>query len=497
MSNGKYLDLGYELTANTTYWLAPGTHTFSTGEYDAIGPANGDSFIGAPGAILNGQGDNQFAFAGTSTGVTIKYLTVEDFVPPNGQGAVNHDSGSDWTVEYNTVQDNGNVRGSTDGAAMMMGSGNTYEYNCLTENGEYGLNAYAAGGLSDSTFSYNEVSFNGIADFPDTSCGCSGGVKFWASTNTTVEDNYIHDNYNVGMWYDTDNVGALVQDNYVARNWSNGLIYEISYNADINANTFIDNGWGIGSYPGPSGYPLGSAIYISASGGSSALDGGLYSTLTVSNNTLTDNWDGIIVYQNPNRLCGSSANSSTGYCTLANPSAFTTTSCTNNDNAGSPSSSPDYWDGCQWKANNVSVTGNTLNFDASDIINATDTLPDIINSDCYSGSNFLNTTEGPPNGNDYWCGFNGQFSLSGSGSGGSAKGWATADAIMGLGTTTGATPDHNTWTDNTYTGSWAFQAYAQNPGTVSTDVYPHGIATTLDFAGWQSTWGMDAGSTSR
>ena len=111
------------------------------------------------------------------------------------------------------------------------------------------------------------MSFNGIAFFPDENgCGCSGGIKYWDAANTTTEDNYIHDNYNVGLWYDTNNAGALVQGNYLARNWAYGMIYEISYNADINANTFVDNGWGSGSYAA-GGYPYGDALYISRLGG--------------------------------------------------------------------------------------------------------------------------------------------------------------------------------------------------------------------------------------
>ena len=94
-----------------------------------------------------------------------------------------------------------------------MGLGDIYEYNCLTRNGEYALNASGTGTL----FANNDVSWNGKLDFPDMGqCGCSGGIKYWDSTSATVEDNYIHDNYNVGLWFDTDNSGAFVEGNYIA-----------------------------------------------------------------------------------------------------------------------------------------------------------------------------------------------------------------------------------------------------------------------------------------
>jgi hypothetical protein len=53
-----------------------GTHAFGTGQFGQITPQNGDTFLGAPGAILDGRGANQYAFAGTASGVTIEYLTL-------------------------------------------------------------------------------------------------------------------------------------------------------------------------------------------------------------------------------------------------------------------------------------------------------------------------------------------------------------------------------------------------------------------------------------
>ena len=90
----------------TTYWFAPGTHTLGTSIFGQIEPQSGDTFIGAPGAVIDGQGVNRSAFVGTATDVTIEYLTIEDFAPLNAQNVVNHDDGASWTVDFNTVQDN-------------------------------------------------------------------------------------------------------------------------------------------------------------------------------------------------------------------------------------------------------------------------------------------------------------------------------------------------------------------------------------------------------
>jgi hypothetical protein len=477
MSNGSHLDANYEMTPGTTYWFAPGTHTLSTSQYDEIQPANDDVFVGAPGAVLDGQGDNQSAFAynsqqSPSGTATIEYLTIEDFTGGVGENVVNANDTANWTVDHNTIKD------TTVGAALGMGNNNVAEYNCLTANGEYGLNA----GGSNTTFDYNEVSWNGSYSgyFPNsTACsGCSGGIKYWASLNPVIEDNYIHDNYNVGLWLDTNNAGALIEGNYLARNWSDGLIYEISYNALITANTFLDNGWSASD--SAAGNVLGDALYVSESGGNSAVDSDYKGSFTVSDNVFTDNWDGVVVYQNSDRAC---SNNYTTDCTLTDPSVYTNSSCSANFGSSTPSGNPDYYDGCQWKAQNITVEDNTFNFNPSDIINAKPTLPDETPANCAS-SNFLGTNAAPPDGNEYYCGFNGMYGFTGSHAplGGT---WTVENALMDLPNANGEAADNNHWLDNTYNGPWSFQAYSQGTGT------QNGHDTEVDLSDWQSLWGQD------
>jgi hypothetical protein len=115
------LDLGQ---AGKTYWFAPGVHTLGTGEFDQIIPADGSTYLGGPGAILDGQGKNAYAFTQHGRNVTIKYLTIRNFVAPMNEGTVNHDSGVNWTMQYNTVVNNG-------GAGIFVGAGNVDSYYCL------------------------------------------------------------------------------------------------------------------------------------------------------------------------------------------------------------------------------------------------------------------------------------------------------------------------------------------------------------------------------
>ena len=104
--------------------------------------ADGDTYIGAPGAIINGGNNIQYAFQGqyndtADQNVTIKYLTIEDFDPNQGGGAVNGNGNNGWTEKDDLMEYN------SPGSAMMLGGNNVVTDNCLTKNGEYGFNGYS------------------------------------------------------------------------------------------------------------------------------------------------------------------------------------------------------------------------------------------------------------------------------------------------------------------------------------------------------------------
>jgi parallel beta-helix repeat protein len=477
-------DSGVDFTQpDTTYWFAPGTHYLGSGEYTQIEPGDGATFTGGPGAVISGTDSsvsgyvqNNYAFTQTATDVTIEYLTIENFSPPGGEGAVDHDSGDGWTIGHDTIT------GNAPGAGMMIGSDTTVEDNCLTENGEYGFNAYlnpsdpsassVTQGPKNITVSDNEISYNDTCNweqdpgFPITSpagcsgagqfdgCGCSGGGKFWQAQNVTVSDNYVHGNYDTGLWMDTDNDGFDVQGNYISSNFAEGIIYEISYNALIQDNTFLDNAWGEG--PELGGFPD-SAVYISESGGDSRAPNSFgYATLDVENNTFTDNWGGVVLWENSNRYCG---DGSDGACTLVDPAVATLTSCPaalSNSSENQPGDSPDYYDLCRWKTQNVTVSGNVFNLNPGDI-----------GSDCTV---------------DNYCGFNALFSEYGSTEPWTA--WVVPENIS----------DHqnNVFAGNTYNGPWNFVGF--NQGDVVT--WSQWTAGFEDDNGSGDTFNpQDAGST--
>lgn len=408
--------------ARATYWFTSGEHRLGPGMYTQIIPGDGATFTGAPGAVLDGAHANDYAFSGDATHVTIRYLTVENFGgwgDNQNQGVVNHNSAPYWTIDHVTIRNNA-------GAGVMLGSHDTLDHDCLADNQQYGFNAYTASGVSGLVITHSEISGNDTYNWEshDSGCGCTGGGKFWDTDGAVITDNYIHGNHGAGLWADTDNRGFEVSGNYISGNYSYGFIYEISYNADITWNTFARNGLGEG--PRNPGFPA-SAIYISESGGDSRVPGPSSGHLTISHNTFSDNWSGVILWENSDRFCGSPANTSTGYCTLVNPAQSTLRSCGSADDV----EKTPYYDDCRWKTRNVSVDHNVFDF-----------APTAVGASCQ-----------PTTG----CGFQGLFSEYGTYPSWSPYHGTTVERHITLG-------QNNHFSDNVYNGPWQFMVMQQ--GTI-------------------------------
>jgi hypothetical protein len=448
-----------QLPANTTYWFAPGTHTDAS-----IAPSDGDTFLGAPGAIMNGGNTIPYAFVGeyndtSDQNVVIKYLTIEDYDPMQGGGAVNGNGNNGWTEEDDLIEYN------SPGAGMMLGGDNTVIDNCLTENGEYGAQGYSfvdetaedtfTGGADNIVFANNDVSYNNTQD---TSAGIEGGVKFWQNGNVTVTGNYFHNNINSpGVWMDTDNAGFLVEDNYISNNGGEGLMYEISYNADIIDNTFIDNG--IVTGPENPGFPTG-AIYVSESGGNGSVPSNYAGVLNIQDNVFNDNMSGVIIYQNPNRYAGDGQDPGT----LTPPTGVNIGTWINTDGPAdcpgslSETSPIDYHSLCQWRAQNVTVQDNQFTFNPSDSV--------------YDGQ----CTEANS------CGQNGLFSA--------FSVTATYPAYTVCNSI--SNDQDNVFSDNTYTGPWSF-VYFNQGDIASWSQWTSGL-TNVEGSG-DNFGAQDAGST--
>ncbi len=399
----------------TTYWLAPGEHHLADGAFDQVLPRDGDHFVGAPGAVLDGRQKNRYAFGGHATGVTISHLTVQGFGAAgenNNEGVVNHDSAVGWTIESSTLQRNA-------GAAVMLGPRDRVVASCLRDNGQYGFNAYAVDGVQDVTLEGNEITGNNTDDWESRvkGCGCTGGGKFWSTTGATVTGNNVHDNHGVGIWVDNNNAGFLIQGNWVTGNDAEGVMYETSYNASIVDNTFERNGLVKG--PTNRRFPT-AAVYISESGGDTRVPTAHDDAIRVAGNRFVDNWSGVVAWENADRFAGSPANTSTGQAPLVNPGVVTAASCSERANV----TRQPYLDDCRWKTQNVVVEGNVFSIDPNNI------------SLCAHATS---------------CGFNGLFSNYGT-----YPRWSPYRGEVVAQNLT--FKQNNVWKRNTYVGDWQFVA---------------------------------------
>jgi parallel beta helix pectate lyase-like protein len=476
--------LSYQLSPDTVYYLLPGTHV---GNFQAD---TDDAFVGglsgSTQTVLTGNynglawGIDSNSSIGDQADVTIEYLTVEKFQPDGNSAAINPDSNTGWTIRYDTITLN------VPGAGVILGSDNVLADNCLTLNGQYGFQSVAVnpwgqdsltGGPYNLTVKDNEISYNDTCDFeglldnpaigwsghnpvpaqyrnsrcgPVTPDGDEGGFKLWHTDGVTIRDNYMHDNWGPAAWADTDNANTTYTGNVMTDN-DGGIIEEISYNFSITGNYLADNGWaeGLGNPDFPS-----AVIYVSESG-SDRTFGGVpacpeapcahqrsYSARSViTGNTMIDNGGGVFLWQDSNRYCSDSSDS---VCTLVDggpAGPFTLSGCKSNlpsasiDKAtytGKITGSPpqDWWDGCMWRTENVSVSHNVIDFNPADI------------TDC-------NRADWPD------CGAGGMFSEYGS---------VAPYNRAGLTLTQLTFFQHNSWSDNTYDGPSIFYAWNQGNG---------------------------------
>jgi hypothetical protein len=434
---GRHSYASYQLEPDTVYYLLPGIHVgalqtdtddaFVGGLADGVRTVLSGDYSGYSTAIDSDYSD------GDQPGVTIEYLTIEKYQPDGDAAAINEGSNTDWTIRNDTITLN------VPGAGLIAGAGDILRNDCMTLNGQYGFQSSdvgtwgkdrLTGGPYDVTVEDNEISYNDTCDFEglmtnpaigwsgydpvparyrNPRCGKvfgdgnQGGFKLWQTNGVTIKDNYIHNNWGPGIWADTDNANTTYIGNVITDNDGQGIIEEISYNFSITDNYIAYNGWAVGL--GNPGFPT-PAIYVSGSGSTTEFGGvpGSYQDRSViSGNTLVDNGGGVLLWQDSDRHCSSGFDS---VCTLvdgASSGPFTIASCRANLSAasidtstyaGHLSGSPteDWWDGCLWRTANVSVTGNTIDFDRADV-------PDCVRADwpdCGANGIFSEYSVAPP-----------------------------------------------------------------------------------------------------
>lgn len=525
LPTGKHSYPSYELRPGTVYYLLPGEHIGS------LMADTNDSFVGGfshgSATVLTGDYSGQRwaidsnSSIGDQEGVTIEYMTIMKYQPYGNAGAINQDSNTGWTVQYNTITLN------VPGAGVILGTDNILRDNCITLNGQYGFTSTSNNrwkmdpltrGPYDVTVNGNEISYNDTCDFEgllknpaigwsnydpvparyrNAECGTvvpdgdQGGFKLWQTDGVSIVNNYIHNNWGPGGWADTDNANTTFTGNVITNNDGPAIIEEISYNFAVTNNYLAGNGWISGL--GNAGFPT-AAIYVSESGSDKAFGGvpacpkelcpGQKSypvQSVIRKNAIIDNAGSIFLWQNSDRYCSDGFD---GVCTLVDggPSGpFTISRCKSNLSSAwinratyavkaSGSPAQDWWNGCLWRTENVSVTHNVIDFNPAAIPHC-------------------NHTDWPA------CGAGGIFSQYGSPPG-NKPGWIVPTELMFF--------QNNSWSDNIYNGPSTFYAWNQGNGAnpVSWAAWTGGVSggDKCSSAGERSSgyctgpFGQDAGS---
>jgi parallel beta-helix repeat protein len=259
---------------NTTFCLRAGTHSIRS----SITPKTGNTFVGEYGAVLDGTGwsateSTQAAFRAHNE--DIDYVTIRNLVirnmPQRGIQAFYWMS-DHWTIEYNEIASN--LTGISFAPHFIIR--NNYIHH--NTSGGY-LGTYAHSTILEN----NEIAYNGREQ------------KVGESANVTFRNNFVHHNAGDGIWYDSNNTGALVEGNRVEDNGYSGIFTEISSDIIIRNNTVRRSG--------------NAGMFISTS-----------KNAQIYNNTLDTNFRGILYFVN----CSSVGGGSIGF-DLANNSAYDNT----------------------------------------------------------------------------------------------------------------------------------------------------------------------------
>ena len=199
-----------------------------------ITPKDGMSFVGAPGAVLDGEGVTPYAFETLVThpkNVTIQGLVITRYAPPAQRAAIQGDNGTGWVISDNEVSYSA-YEGVHPGRLAQV------RRNRVHHNRVGGI----AGHKADSTLvEQNEVAFNGNGLVETASTAEAAGMKFMRQYGLVIRNNDVHDNIR-GLWMDTGYPGTIIEGNTVTRSEKFGIWIEATYGAIVRNNTASYNG---------------------------------------------------------------------------------------------------------------------------------------------------------------------------------------------------------------------------------------------------------------
>lgn len=233
-------DVVRQADAGSTFILKAGVHIG-----DRAFPKRGQTFIGEPGAILDGNGLPFAAFSsGSSAGdqnVTIENLEIRNYWPGRNNGAISarnlgdaSNEGANWIVRNNNIHDNR-------GAGINAGRGIQIINNDIHRNGQIGISgsgsnaAPIADVLVEGNRIYNNNTSRQSYNFH------SGGVKITYAKRLQFLNNEVYDNWGINVHCDIRCDDVVIAGNTISYGLARGLfaniVYELSTNGEIRDNT--------------------------------------------------------------------------------------------------------------------------------------------------------------------------------------------------------------------------------------------------------------------
>jgi parallel beta-helix repeat protein len=259
--------------AGTGFLIKSGVH-----RQQSVRPKQDMSFIGEPGAVLDGENIAPYAFqAHLTNSVTIRGLRVTRYAPPAHTAAVDAVETRGWLIEDNEIDHNSN--GVLRAYGLRLGSWSLVRRNKIHHNGWLGINCYNE---TDTVVENNELYANPAALFEDT-VGEAANMKLFDCGRITIRGNNVHDGLFRGIWVDTMQPDITIEDNRVVNHGHQGIWYEVSYRGVIR-NNYVENAGYRGS---PSiDWPTDAGIHVTNS-----------PDVSVLNNTVVNSLNGVIAHQ--------------------------------------------------------------------------------------------------------------------------------------------------------------------------------------------------------
>jgi hypothetical protein len=223
--------------AGTTYLVAAGTHQNNF----SVRPKSGDTFCGAPGAVLDGGRSLATAFSGGATNVTLDSITVQNYASAKQGAAIQPEShASGWLVRNVSALHNG-------WAGLLVADGMHILGGHYNDNDQLGIGGNEATGIVLDGLDSDPNTIDGpeLARNHTLHASClweAGGMK-WDFGQVTIRNAYVHDNDCRGLWADINAHDALIEHNLIEHNKAEGIAYEISHGAVIRDNQIYDNGY--------------------------------------------------------------------------------------------------------------------------------------------------------------------------------------------------------------------------------------------------------------